>query len=88
MSAVIALGLVIVAALVLLFLFIRIIRLPLKWLFKLALHVALGFVALFILNFFGDYVGISLEMNLLNALVSGVLGVPGVILMLLFKYIL
>ncbi len=80
--------LMIVAAILLLLIFIRIIRLPLKWLSKLALHVVMGFVSLFILNFLGTYINISLEMNLINALVTGVLGVPGVLLLLLIKYIL
>ena len=76
------------AAVLLLALFIRIIRLPLKWLFKLALHAAIGFVALFIFNFLGSFVGIWLEVNTFNAVVTGLLGVPGVILLLLFKYLL
>ena len=41
-----------------------------------------------VVNFFGSYLGISLEMSWLNAIVSGVLGVPGVVILLLFKYIL
>lgn len=69
-------------------LFIRLIRLPLKWAFKLLLHAIAGFVMLFLLNFFGSYINISLEMSWLNAIVSGVLGVPGVVLLLILKYIL
>ena len=55
---------------------------------KLLLHAVGGFVMLFLVNFFGSYLGISLEMSWLNAIVSGVLGVPGVVILLLFKYIL
>ncbi len=76
------------AAVLLLALFIRIIRLPLKWLFKLVLHAAIGFVALFVFNFLGSFAGIWLEVNTFNAVVTGLLGVPGVILLLLFKYLL
>ncbi len=56
--------LMIVAAVLLLMLFIRIIRLPLKIMAKAALHAAVGFVALFVLNFLGSWIGVSLEMNL------------------------
>ena len=84
----IALALMAVAAVLLLGLFIRIIRLPLKWLIKAALHAAVGFVALFVLNFIGSWVGIELELNLFNALITGVLSVPGVLILLVFKYIL
>ena len=61
----------VIAAAVLLNLFFRIIRLPLKWLVKAALHAAVGFVALFILNFIGSWIG-----------------VPGVLILLVIKYIL
>ena len=84
----IALALMAVAAVLLLGLFIRIIRLPLKWLIKAALHAAVGFVALFVLNFLGSWIGVELEMNLVNALITGILGVPGVLILLVFKYIL
>ncbi len=77
----------IVAAIFLVF-FFRLIKLPLKWAFKLLLHALAGFVLLFLLNFFGSYLDISLEMSWLNAIVSGVLGVPGVVILLIFKYIL
>ena len=45
-------------------------------------------MALFVLNFIGSWVGIELELNLFNALITGVLGVPGVLILLVFKYIL
>ena len=69
------------AAVLLLLLFIKIIRLPLKWLFKLLLHAL-------VFNFLGSFVGIWLEINAINAVITGLLGVPGVILLLLFKYLL
>ena len=67
---------------------LRLLRKPIRWAFKLLLHAAFGFIFLFILNFFGDFIGLSLGMNWLNAIVTGVLGIPGVILLLLLKYIL
>lgn len=78
----------IIAGILLLVLFIRIIRLPLKWLLKLAIHAAVGFLSLFVLNALGSYVGISLEISPLNCILAGVLGIPGVILMLIFKYVI
>lgn len=80
--------LMLAAGVFLLRLFFKIMRLELKWLFKLALSAAAGFVALFIFNFLGTYIGVSLEMNLVSALITGILGVPGVIILLIFKYII
>ena len=82
------LPLMIAAAVLLLLVFIRIIRLPLKWAFKAALHAAVGFVALFVLNFIGSWVDLELEINLINCLITGIFGVPGVVILLIVKYIL
>ena len=76
------------AAVLLLLLFFRVLRLPLKWAAKAAIHVVIGFIALFVLNFLGSWVGIYIEMNWINSLITGLLGVPGVLLLLLIKYVL
>ena len=80
--------LMVIAAVTMMSLFFSIIRLPLKWITKAALHAAVGFVALFILNFIGSWIGVELELNMINALITGMLGVPGVLILLIFKYIL
>ena len=80
--------LLIFVGLALIVLIVKIFATPLKWLLKLALNTAIGFVALFLLNFFGAYIGLSLGMNWINALVVGLFGLPGVILLLLLQYFL
>ena len=74
--------LVILAALAL-FVLIKLLTKPIKWIFKLLLNALSGFVMLWFINFFGDFFGIAIETNFLNALITGVLGIPGVILLLL-----
>lgn len=76
------------AALGLLWLLIKLLKKPIKWAFKLLLNALIGFVGLFLLNYLGSYVGISLGINWLNAVITGVFGVPGVVLLLLIKYII
>ena len=66
---------------------LRLLKAPIKWLGKLVLHALLGYAALFVFNFVGAWVGISIGVNWINAVVTGVLGVPGVVLLLLIKYI-
>ena len=61
---------------------------PLKLVWKLLLHALLGFVFLFVFNFFGAWVGLGLDMSWLNAAVAGVFGVPGVVVLLIIKYLL
>lgn len=67
---------------------LRLLRKPIKWIFKLLIHAAMGYIALFIFNFFGAWVGLSLGMNTVNAIVTGVCGIPGVVLLLFIKYLL
>ena len=75
--------LIVVAAIFLLWLVIRLFRKPIRWILKLLLNTAIGFAALFALNFFGSAVGITLGLNWINALVIGVAGFPGLVLLLL-----
>ena len=48
----------------------------------------LGAVILFLFNFVGGFFSLSIPINALNALITGVLGVPGVILLLVLQWIL
>lgn len=82
-----AITVIVTVGLGILILFFAIFKTPIKWAFKLLINSAVGFVALFVLNFFGGFVGISLGLNWLNAVIVGLLGVPGIILLLLVKYL-
>ena len=75
-------------ALFLLSLSFKLLKKPLAWIVKFLLHAAMGYAFLFLFNFVGAWIGVSLGLNWLNAAVAGVLGVPGVILLLLIKYLL
>lgn len=77
--------------LVLLFLAVAcaaLLRKPLKMVLRVVLNSALGFGALWLLNATAAVTGISLGLNLFNALTIGVLGVPGLRLLLLVKWVL
>ena len=77
--------------LVLLFLAVAcaaLLRKPLKMVLRVVLNSALGFGALWLLNATAAVTGISLGLNLFNVLTIGVLGVPGLGLLLLVKWVL
>ena len=61
---------------------------PIRVAFKMLINALVGFAVLFLLNFAGEFVGLSLGINWINAVVVGVLGAPGVVLLLLLKYFL
>lgn len=60
---------------------------PLRLALKVLLNTLLGFAALFLLNLAGGVTGFTLGLNLFNALVIGVLGVPGLVLLVLLKIV-
>lgn len=57
---------------------IRLLLLPLKLGFKIAIHCACGFVCLWLLNSVAGFTGIFFPINAVTVLVSGVLGLPGI----------
>ncbi|MBO6040425.1 MAG: pro-sigmaK processing inhibitor BofA family protein [Oscillospiraceae bacterium] len=77
--------LMIAATVVFIILLIKILSAPIRWIFKLALNALLGFVVLFIFNFFGEFIGISIPINLISSLITGFFGVPGVVFLILYQ---
>lgn len=44
-----------------------------------------GLIILYLFDFFASGYGYSIEINLINSLIVGALGIPGIIILLLFK---
>ena len=74
-----------VGAILLIFIFGRILVVPFKVLIKLALNSLLGGAAIFIINAIGEQWDLFIPLNVLNALIVGVLGLPGAILLLILQ---
>jgi len=66
---------------------IRLFSAPLKLALKVLLNTLLGFAALFLLNLAAPLTGFTLGLNLFNAVVIGVLGIPGLVLLVLLKLV-
>jgi len=81
-------ALAVLLALFLLAALIRIFRTPLRLALRLLANTLLGFLALWAVNLTAGFTGILLGLNLLNALVIGVLGLPGLVLLLLTQWVL
>ena len=67
---------------------IRVFSVPLKVTLKLLANTLLGFGVLWLINRTAALTGVSLGLNLWNALTIGILGVPGVVLLLLVQWVL
>ena len=67
---------------------IRVFSVPLKVTLKLLANTLLGFGVLWLINRTAALTGVSLGLNLWNALTIGILGLPGVVLLLLLQWVL
>lgn len=77
---------VIAVCVLLLWLLLTILRLPLKLIFKLLLNMISGLVLLFVFNYIAGWLSFDpLGINAVNCLISGILGIPGVILLVLVQ---
>lgn len=74
--------------LLLLYIVGRVLIMPLRIAVKLLYNALIGGVVLLILNFLGGYIGLHIALNPITAIVVGFLGVPGVLMLLVLKYIL
>ena len=73
----------IIIAIVILFFVVKFFSLS----FKLLYNGILGAFALWFLNLFGSFFNVSLEITVVNALIAGFFGLPGVIFLLAYKYL-
>lgn len=78
----------IVVVVVFAFLFIRLISAPMRLLFKLLINTGCGFVSLFLLNMLSGVTGIVFDLNFASSAIVGLLGLPGVALLLVSKLFL
>lgn len=74
--------------LILLYIIGRILFVPVKFVLKLIYNGIIGGIMLWFLNIVGSYFGLHIAINPVTALVAGFLGVPGVILLVVLKYVL
>ena len=71
-------------ALILLLVLGKTLLIPLKIVLKMVVNSILGGILLVVFNAVGSSVGLMIPLNLVNAATAGILGVPGVIMLLLF----
>ncbi len=70
---------------ILIYLVGRIFLMPIKLVFRLIYNALIGGAMLWVVNFVGGHIGFTIGINPVTALVAGFLGLPGVILLILFK---
>lgn len=75
----------ILIGLILAVILLRLIFGSIKKIAGLMINSVLGAILLMIVNFFGAYIGISVNINLLTAIIAGVFGIPGILFIIVFQ---
>ena len=78
---------IILAAAVVLLLAKFVLHVNTRRLVELIINILLGIIVLWLINRFGGSLGIAIPINIITALVVGILGLPGVIILLLLNLI-
>ncbi len=74
--------------LVILYIIGQILAKPVKILWKILLNSLIGLVLLLASNYIGAFWDFSLPVNIITVLISGFLGIPGVLLLIAFKLLI
>lgn len=77
-----------IACICFLFLFGRIFILPIKSVLKLVLNSILGGLIIYLINVIGGLFAFHIGLNYITAILVGILGVPGAILLVVLKVFL
>lgn len=56
-----------------------------KWPIKILLNGVIGVVLLYVTNIVGGYLGFTIGINAITALIAGFLGVPGVLFLIIYN---
>lgn len=64
---------------ILIYVLCRVFIKPIKWLFKLTISCAVGCLIMGIINYMFGSVGNIFSINPMTAMISGVLGIPGIV---------
>lgn len=72
------------AGVMIVYFFGKMLILPLKVLLKFIFNSIVGGVILVMINFVGATINISLPVNIITAAITGVLGIPGILALLIY----
>lgn len=71
-----------------LFIVLKLLALPMKLIIKLVINGLVGGLIIFIVNLIGANFGFMIDLNWITAVVVGILGVPGVIIVAILQFVL
>ena len=66
----------------------KILLFPIKKILKLVFNTLIGAAIIYIINLIGASFGFHIGLNIITALVVGILGIPGAILLIILEFIM
>ena len=66
---------------------LRLLLMPLRWITKIGMHSACGFLCLWLLNTAAPFTGIVLPLNAVTVFTAGTLGLPGIGLLTVLEFL-
>ncbi len=79
--------LVFIGCIIAVFIIAKVLSWPFKLIIKLIVNILLGGLLLYVVNLAGSVIDFSIPFNWITALIAGILGVPGVVLLAIFQFI-
>ena len=74
-----------IVGIIVLYILGRLLLVPVRALTKLIFNAVIGGIALVIINFIGGFFKFHIALNVVTAMIAGILGVPGVVLLVVLK---
>ena len=71
-----------------LFIVLKLLALPMKLIIKLVINGLVGALIIFLVNLIGANFGFTIDLNWITALIVGILGVPGVVIVSILQFVL
>lgn len=71
-----------------LFIVLKLLALPMKIIIKLVINGLVGGLIIFVINLIGANFGFMIDLNWITALIVGLLGVPGVVIVTILQFVL
>lgn len=61
---------------------------PIKLVIKLLINALVGGISLIIINWIGSFFSFHIDLNFFSALITGALGIPGIIILIILKMLI
>jgi inhibitor of the pro-sigma K processing machinery len=71
-----------------LFVVLKLLALPMKLIIKLVINGIVGGILIFVVNLIGANFGFMIDLNWITALIVGILGVPGVVIVAILQFVI